>query len=163
MGTVLEAIPDGIFSVNFSVLENGRKIGAIQRKLVSLSLRGSITVNGVSYVIYRNGWFSGTFFLESKTGNKLAVARRQGLLSSNYRIEFSGHSFFLKKKLFSLHEKYYVISGDARVGTIMLQNIFARRMLLETEIEIQLEIRVFILWLAIVFISASQSSDTSHS
>jgi hypothetical protein len=70
---------------------------------------------------------------------------------------------FLKKKLFSLYEKYYLVSEDTRVGTIMLQNIFARRLLFETEIEIQLEVRVFILWLAIVFISARQSSDASHS
>ena len=159
--SLLYAIPDGVFSVNYTVFENDREIASIDRKLMSLHLKGSITVNGVTHQISHDSVFSKRFRMESPGGTTEATATITRWFHSSVEIEYSGRILVLKKKYFSLKTKFLLFINEIQAGEIRLIKLFSRRLLLETQMEIPLEIRAFILWLAILFISAESSESSS--
>jgi len=158
----LEAIPDGIFSVNYSLFKNNEKIASLVRKLFSLKLKGNITLGEKVYLAYTTGVFSGVFNLDSPSGETIAVAKRKGLLSGSYRIEYSNQMVLMKYKYFSLKTRYELYINEEMIGSIKLKKIFSRRLNFESNIEIPLEIMSFIMWLAILFITANNSSNNSN-
>lgn len=158
----LLAVPDGIFSVNYTVYENDVEVAKLYRKLMSARLKGSITTNGITRQVYRTGWFSSTFIMESVTGLGEAIAKRLSWFSASFNIDYLGNSILLKKKYWTMKEKYLLIQDGKEVGMVWQPKVFSRKLELITEVEIPIEVRAFILWLTIVLIAANSSDSSSN-
>ena len=156
----LEAIPDGIFNANYTVFENDIEVAKMTRKLMSLKVQGKIFRNTNTYNVYRDGVLSGPFNLESESGIIIASAKRKGFLSPSFLVDYAGYPILIKLNYLNLVKKYMLFSGETKIGLIRIKNIFSRRVILETYREVPSEIRLFILWLAIVLITSR--NDSSH-
>ena len=161
MKTMLEVIPDGIFSRDFSVYEKTMKVAAIHLKTFSMTSKGTLTIGNDMYRVFRNGWLSGNGILQSPTGKVLAIARKRGLFRASFLVDYTGETLLLKKMLFRFRENWVIQSGETLTGTITQHKLFSRRLYFETNMQIPLEIRVFLLWLVILMVSTSQSSESS--
>jgi hypothetical protein len=67
---VLQLVPESWLTWNFDVLENDHQVAQI--KTSTLPESGALSINGSSYRAYREGMFSGDFFLEG-TGQTMPV------------------------------------------------------------------------------------------
>lgn len=155
------AVPDGLFSVNYTLFENDVPVATFYRKLISAQLKGSITTKGVTRQVYRTGWFSSTFIMESVTGLGEAIAKRNGWFSASFTIDYLGNTITLKKKYWSFKERYLLMQDEQQVGVIYQPKMFSRELAMDISVDLPLEIIAFILWLTIVLISASNDDSSS--
>jgi hypothetical protein len=110
--------------------------------------KGTLTVEGQCYPVYRERLMSGRFVLESD-GGVLASAEKPSAWRQRLLIEHAGRRYVLKRRsmfsrTFELHE------GPTMVGSLSATGMLSRRMNIELPESLPLPVRVFVVWLTVV-------------
>jgi hypothetical protein len=110
--------------------------------------KGTLTVAGRRYEVYRKRPMSGLFILQSD-GGTVATAEKPSVWSQRLLIEHAASQYELKRRsmfsrTFDLH------AGAGVVGSISARNIFSRGMNIDLPESLPLPVRVFIVWLVAI-------------
>ncbi len=143
---MLKAIPNHWFSWDFTVMEGSQSVADID--VSSWREKGLLTVQGVTYEVYREGLMSGAFILES-AGSVLARAEKPSAFRRSFIIEHVGRQYTLCAT--SAFRREFLLSEDSReIGSLSPEGIFTRRTRVDLPEELPLPVKVFIIWLSII-------------
>lgn len=143
---MLTAIPRHWFSWDFTLFDKGESLAEIG--MSSWREKGRVTVSNTTYRVYREGFFTGAFVLESN-GTVLARAEKPSAMTRKVVVHFGGSQFELKPRS-GLSRKFQLLSGGAIVGTLSPAGFLSRRMNIELSEDLPLLIKVFVVWLTVL-------------
>jgi hypothetical protein len=143
---VLELVPKSWFSWNFDVLENGRLVAHLNNS--AWAERGTISIDGSDYLVYRENPVSGYFILE-KEGSLIARAKKPSAFRESFNIEYSGKSYTLRKESF-MGRAFVLCEDDQKTGSLQTMGLFTRKATASLPEGMPMPIRVFIIWLTIL-------------
>jgi hypothetical protein len=110
--------------------------------------KGTLTIEGQQYAVYRERPMSGKFVLESG-GAIVASAQKPSSLRRRLLIEHAGRHYELKPR--DMFTRTYVLrEGTAVVGTLSATGLFTRRMNVDLPETLPLPVRVFVVWLTVI-------------
>jgi hypothetical protein len=140
------ATPKHWFSWDFAVAKDDHHLADID--ISWWREKGSLTVDGQTYAVYRERAMSGKFILESN-GTILASAEKPSSLRRRLVIEHAGRQYELKprssfSRTFELHE------GPTIVGRMSAKSWFSRRMNVDLPGTLPLPVRIFVTWLTVI-------------
>lgn len=145
--SLLELVPLGWFSWDFSVLQNGSPIAKIGFPS-SWREKGVLAVGGSSYNVYRERLMSGLFILELN-GTQLAHAEKPSALRSSFTVQHEGKTYILKVES-AFRRRFLLLENDQQIGSISPDGMFTRKATADFPDELPLPIKVFLLWLALL-------------
>src|SRR5262249_10933633 len=144
--TLLKAVPKHWFSWDFTIIEGVQLLAEID--VSWWREKGFLKVHGTSYRVYREGLASGDFILEYN-GSILTRAMKPRALHPFLTIEYSGTQYTLRAKSF-FRRAFLLLRGSEQVGSLSPEGVFTRRAQIDLPEELPLEMKVFIVWLAII-------------
>ena len=143
---MLQLIPQGWLGWNFDVLVHGNKIAEINTTTLPESAK--LSIDGASYRAYREGMFSGEFFLESD-GQTIARAQKPSAFRNSFDITHVDRSYTLKKE--SLVGRSFILQeGDREVGSIRPEGCLSRKAIVSLPEAMPGPVQLFVIWLAIL-------------
>ena len=146
---MLRAVPDGWFSYDFTVFDRSGTPVA-RADLSSWRETVKLEVGGTRYEAHRKGWTSKEFVLEREDGWVVAVAGKPSVWRDRFVFEHGGNRYELEKEL--AWRSTFVLSHDGigLGGSIRRKGFFNREWIVDLPEELPLEVRVFVVWLAVV-------------
>jgi hypothetical protein len=154
---MLEARPRNLFSRDFFIEANGREVSKLEVPLWREA--GAFTIEGQPYRIYREGWMSGAFLLESG-GRQIGRAIKPSAFRSQFDLELDGSRYSLQRTaLFG--RTFTILRGGAEVGSIRPVSVFSRRALIDLPSDWPLSVKVFVFWLVLVIWNRDRSAAAS--
>jgi hypothetical protein len=144
---MLTATPRGWFSWDYAVSRNSDHLADID--ISWWREKGTLTVDGQHYGVYRERPLSGKFILESD-GTIVASAEKPNSLRRRMLIETTaGKQYELKPRdmftrTFELH------AGSTVVGSLSAKGVFSRGMNVDLPETLPLPVRVFVMWLTVI-------------
>ena len=144
---MLTAVPKRWFSWDFSLLDSTLQPVA-ELVLSSWRERGSLTVGGVSYRVYRDG-LTGPFVLEAPDGSRAATAVKESVFRREFTVGYRDRHFVLKAKS-AWRREFNLLSGDQMLGTVVPAGLFTRRAKVEFNDDLPLECAAFVVWLTLL-------------
>jgi hypothetical protein len=159
--TTIEAVPNGLLSMKYAVNENEIQIGEIERKMFSLRSKGILSICEKQYSVFRSGLIRGIFVMESENMEKVADVARISVWGNKYEVNYAGHQLTLKFNVFKLKKMYSIYENGIEIGFVGLKKTFSRAMLIEITEDIPKEVSIFILWLVMTLVAASQAGASS--
>lgn len=143
---MLTATPKSWLSCNLAVAGGNGHLADIAMSM--WREKGSLTVAGQRYAVYRRRPMSGAFILESDSGT-VATAEKPSVWSQRLLIEHAASRYELKRRsmfsrTFDLH------AGSGVVGSISARNMFTRGMNIDLPESLPLPVRLFIVWLVAI-------------
>ena len=143
---MLEAIPKSWFSWNFKISDDSKKIADLE--LSSWREKGELRIDGVIYVVRRKGFLSSTILLELNN-MELAKASKSSVFRRSFSLEIEGKQYTVKKK--SMLGRAIILTNDlGEIGSVSPRSFLSRRANVDLPEEIDLPIRMFIIWLALL-------------
>jgi hypothetical protein len=143
---MMKAIPKHWFSWDYTILENDVNVAHLD--LSVWREKGTLTVNGEDYDVYREGLLSGKFILEQQ-GTPLATAIKASAFRQSSTITFADDEYELKPK--SMFTRGFVLlQGSHQVGSVSPTNMLMRKAAVDLPAHLPLAVRVFIVWLAVI-------------
>ena len=143
---MLEATPKNWFSWNYTISDDSKKIADLD--MSSWREKGELRIDGVSYVVRRKGFLSSTILLELNN-TELAKASRSSVFRRSFSLEIEGKRYEIKRK--SLLRRTIVLTNDlGAIGSVSPRSFLSRRTNVDLPENIDLPIRMFILWLALL-------------
>lgn len=143
---MLQLIPNGWLGWNFDVITDGNKIAEI--KTSTLPESGTFSIDGVSYRAFREGMFSGDFFLESD-GQTISRAQKTSAFRSSFDITWVDRSYTLKKESL-VGRTFILLEGDVEAGSIRREGSLSRKATALLPEVMPLHVQLFVTWLAIL-------------
>lgn len=142
---MLRAIPTGWFFTKYELLENENLIGRIEFAFASES--ASMTVRGEEYKVYREGWMSGRFLLESEKAGILASAEKPSALVRSFELTFAGRLYTLEAES-AFFRKFILREGEnAPIGWIYPDHFLTNRSTIQLPDLFPTHIQCFMFWL----------------
>ncbi len=154
---MLEIIPTGLFSTDYGIFENGNILGVIYKKILSLKDKATFLLKEQKYSVSREGELSG-HFLMLLHDTVIARAEKSGFLRDVFIIKYAEREFRLEGKFLSLRDKFFLFEGKKQIGSILQKSFFSRKMAFDIHADIPLEIKFFIIYLALVIKSRNSES-----
>jgi hypothetical protein len=150
---VIEAVPKGWFS-------NGFRLQQAHGTVAELNVSGwkekaEFDIAGGQYRLYREGWASGAFVLESN-GKVVARAMKPSAFKARFQVEVGGRTFDLRRTTWS--SSFGLFEGDRQVGSVRRAGMLTRRAVIELPDAWPLAAQVFVFWLALVMWNREQSA-----
>lgn len=144
---MLSAMPRGWFSWDYAISRNSDHLADID--ISWWRERGTLTVEGQHYSVYRELPLSGKFILEAN-GSILATAEKPSSLRRRLLIEdAAGRQFELKPRdMFS--RTFQLHAGSTLIGSLSAKGIFSRGMNIDLPETLPLPVRVFVVWLTAI-------------
>lgn len=156
---MLEAKPVGIFSRDFNIEAEGRRIALLD--VSHWKEAGEISIDGQSYRLFRERLMSGAFILE-KEGQAVARAVKPSAFRSQFDLELEARPYMLKPD--SLFKRSFsVFRNEASVGNIRRAGFFTRRAMIDLPSEWPLPVQVFVFWLVVVIWNRDDSAAAAGS
>ena len=143
---MLKAIPKRWFSWDFNVTEGSKPVAEID--LSWWREKGVLTIDGVSYTVYRERLMGGEFKLES-AGSVLARAEKPSAFRRTFVIKHRDRHYTLKAKS-AFRRAFVLMQGDREVGFLSPDGLFTRSASVHLPEELPLAVQIFITWLAII-------------
>ncbi len=110
--------------------------------------KGTLTIAGQPYSVYRERPMSGKFILESN-GTIVASAEKPSSLKRRLLIEHAGTQYELKPRdMFT--RTFELRAGSTVIGTLSPRNMFSRRMNVALPETLPLPVRMFVTWLTVI-------------
>lgn len=120
---MIEAVPRGLFSGDFSLHENGLLLTELD--VSSWRGKAEFEIGGTWYRLYREGLVTGAFLLESDEGI-LAHAAKPSFWRDRFEVELAGRSCALQRpSIFG--RRFGLFESDRQIGEIHLASPFTRR------------------------------------
>lgn len=143
---MLNATPRHWFSWDYAV--SGEKDHFADIDISWWREKGTLTVEGRHYGVYRERSLSGKFILESD-GATVASAEKPSAIKRRLLIEHAGTQYALKprgmfSRTFELH------AGPTVVGSLSAKGVFSRGMNVDLPETLPLPVRVFVMWLTVI-------------
>ena len=157
----LHAVPVGLFSFNYDVLEGNSLIGTIENRAAFLQAKGTLKIGQREFFTRREGAFKASYLLESSEGVVLARAVRKRALREEYEISFNDRSIMMRKKALAMKWRFIISTASADIGSIVQESLVSRRLLCELDDEAQempLEIVLYLFWIALLIKRSEDSS-----
>ncbi|NKB31490.1 MAG: hypothetical protein GKR91_00110 [Pseudomonadales bacterium] len=155
----MEAIPRSIFSRDFEILENSKKIADID--MSAWRERAEVLIDNTTYNIKKEGFLNPTFSLVHN-GKTLVTASREMMLRRQFVIDIAGARYYLKNK--NWLARAMILTNDiSRVGLIKPRNFFGRGAKVDLPGEIELPVQVFIVWLVLLLWKRDSNAAASGS
>ena len=110
--------------------------------------RGLLTVQGLTYEVYREGQMSGAFILKS-AGSVLARAKKPSAFRRSFIIEHAGRQYTLRATS-AFRRQFLLLEGSREIGSLSPEGLFTRRARVDLPQELSLPVKVFIIWLAVI-------------
>ncbi len=143
---MLQLVPESWLTWNFDVLENDQQVAQI--KTSTLPESGTFSILGSDYRAYREGMFSGEFFLESD-GQTIARAQKPSAFVNTFEIQHADRSYTLKKESF-VGRSFVLLQGDLEVGSIRRESLLNRKAAVSLPDNMPRPVQVFVMWLTII-------------
>jgi len=152
MSTVLEVVPAGVFSAAYEVLADGLPKGRIEHRILSMRDEAVITTPEQAFTAHRPRVFRAGAVLEAADGMPRAKADKEGFWRENYEVRFGDAVLYLRQKVWSLRGVFLISDRSGEIGSIRLERMFSRRMLVEYSIAAPppLEITEFLVWIVLM-------------
>jgi hypothetical protein len=142
---MLQLVPSHWFSWDFTVRQGSEILANID--VSWWSEKGVLTIQGTRFLVYREGFFSGYFVLES--GDTIvARARKPSAFLHSFIVEHAGKQYTLRQHS-ALGRPFQLLDGDREVGSIT-QEVFTDRASVGMPQDMPLPVQVFIAWLVII-------------
>jgi hypothetical protein len=135
-----------VLSWDFSVLRDGAPVAEID--VAWFRENGTLTVEGVTYPVYREHLMSGAFILESN-GTPLARAVKPSALFRCFTIEHAGQTYTLQAETAVLR-KFVLLENDREVGSITPEGPIIRNSKVDLPEHLPLPVQVFLIWLTVI-------------
>ncbi|MBV8115383.1 MAG: hypothetical protein JO300_11610 [Silvibacterium sp.] len=143
---MIQLVPQGWLGWKFDVLDNDRKIAEI--KTSTLPESSTFSIDGTDFRAYREGMFSGDFFLESD-GQTIASAQKPSAFLSSFSITHVDRSYTLKKQSF-VSRAFILFEGDREAGFIRPEGFLTRKATVSLPEIMPRPVQLFVIWLAIL-------------
>lgn len=151
---MLEARPRNLFSRDFFIEAEGREMAVLEVPL--LREAGSFSIEGQPYRLYREGWMSGAFLLESR-GRQIARAIKPSAFRAQFDLELDGHRYSLQRAaLFG--RTFSVLRDGVEVGSIRPVSVFSRKAFIDLPVDWPFPVKVFVWWLVLVIWNRDRNS-----
>jgi hypothetical protein len=144
---MLSATPKSWFSWDYAVSRNHDHLANID--ISCWREKGTLTVEGQQYGVYRERPLSGKFILESN-GTILASAEKPSSLRRRLLIgDAVGRQYELKPRdMFS--RTFQLHAGSTLIGSLSAKGLFSRGMNIDLPETLPLPVRVFVIWLTAI-------------
>jgi hypothetical protein len=142
----LEIVPTNWFSWNFTVSQQSRPIAGFD--ISWWRERGSLTVEGKTYPVSREGMMSGDFVLESDRGI-LARATKLSALRRSFTVVSGAKTYTLRAKQ-AFRRSFVLLDGDREIGRIAPESAWGRRASANLPADVPLPVQVFLVWLTVL-------------
>jgi len=151
---MLQVVPTHWYSWDFRVTDESRRVAEIAMSW--WREKGTLTVDGATYPVYREGAMSGAFVLEQH-GGVLARAEKPSFFRRDLVIRHDGREFTLRPKS-AFRRGFALVEGSRDVGSLELQNAFTRNAVADLPHDLPLPVRAFIVWLMLISWKRAQHS-----
>ncbi len=155
---MLRAAPHGIFSWDFTVYDAaGSPVAEID--MAAFREKAEVMIGEVACRVYREGWMSGPFVLESG-GHVLMRAVKPSAFRRSFDLAYDDCRYTLRAR--SAFGRTFVLLEEERLlGTVAPDHAFTRKLTAELPEAMPLAVRVFILWLVILLWKRAAEAATS--
>ena len=143
---MLQAIPKHWFSWDFTVVQGSQALADID--MSAWRERGTLTVEGKSYRVYREGVMSGDFILESPE-ELVARAAKPSVFRRAFLVEYGGQQYELRAKSV-LRRTFVLLDGQREIGSVSRESVLTRRTAVDLPEHLPLPVRIFIVWLVVI-------------
>ena len=143
---MLTVAPKHWSSWDFTVAEGSQAVADID--ISWWREKGALTVQGVGYRVYRERAMSGNFILESAAA-VVARAQKPSAFHRAFTIDHEGRQYTLRAP--SLFRRgFELLDGNRTIGSLSPEGAFTRRATANLPSTLPLDVRVFVIWLAII-------------
>ncbi|MGH7652832.1 MAG: hypothetical protein ACREMS_13475 [Gemmatimonadaceae bacterium] len=143
---MLIATPTGWLSRNILIEENTRLVAEIDGS--PWGQRASATVGKATYALYRETLFKANYVME-RGGQVVVRANSSSTFGSQFDVAWADHNIVLRR-LSLWTQTFGLFKNDEQLGTVRPTGIFKRRGTVEGASSIPLEVRVFLVWVALM-------------
>lgn len=152
---MLQAVPKNIFANGFFLQEQDVLLGEIDSSIWREKAR--LEVEQATYLLYREGYFSGAFVLE-RDGTVVARALKPSAIYNTFEVEVPNSRHLALRKLSVLHRRFGLFDGERQIGTIYPLHAFTRRTQIDLPADLPLPVRVFLFWLVFIIWKREQAA-----
>ena len=157
--SMLHVRPVSLLSESYTI--SAKKKG---RALTTVSIRwfreaGSFSLDGQTFDLGREGWMGGDFFL-SIGRRELASADKPSAWHRRFTVRADGTKYVLQARS-AFSRKFDLLRGRRKVGSIEPTSIWTRGATADLPAELPLELRVFMIWLALLLWKRARDSSSS--
>jgi len=153
---MLKAIPSNWLSWDFRVSDGGREVA--EMGLSFWREKGSLSIEGIPYRVYREGPAHGAFILEDPGGRIVVRAEKPSALRRSFLVGYDGWRLTLEAR--SAFGRTFVLrDSQGEIGSVRPDNIVTRRATADFPEAFPLPVRIFLLWL--VFILWRRDDDSA--
>ncbi|MBC7789816.1 MAG: hypothetical protein H7Z74_07705 [Anaerolineae bacterium] len=143
---MLEAIPKNIFSTRFQFQQKNELLGELDNSIWREKAR--VELKDGTYVLYREGRFSGYFLIEHN-GRLVARASKPSALRNTFEVEVAGRQLVLRQ-LSIWKRRFGLFNGDKQIGSIYPLRVVSRHAHIDVPADLPLPIQVFLFWLVFI-------------
>jgi len=151
---MLQIVPTHWYSWDVTVTDESRPVADIA--LSWLGETGTLTVDGNTYDVHREGLMSGTFVLEH-AGRVLAQAEKPSVFRREFVIRHADREYTLRPQSF-FGRAYVLLDGSRQLGSLAPKGPFTRGAAADLPHDLPLPLRMFIVWLTVVLWRRQRSS-----
>ena len=151
---MLQIVPTHWYSWDFKVEDEFRPVAGIDTN--RWREKGSLTIGGTTYDMYREAPMSGAFVLEH-AGSVLARAEKPSFFRREFVIQHADREYTLRRE--SMFRRAFVLlDGSRQVGRVAPQSAFTRQAAADLPPALPLPVRLFIVWLTVILWRREQNS-----
>ena len=143
---MLEAIPKNILSTRFRFQQENQLLGELDNSIWRENAQ--VELKDGTYVLYREGRFSGYFLIEHN-GRLVARASKPSALKNTFEVEVAGRLLVLRQ-LSIWKRRFGLFVGDKQIGSVYPRRVLSRHAHIDVPGDLPLPIRVFLFWLVLV-------------
>ena len=151
---MLQLVPTHWYSWNFTVTAGSGHVADIATSW--WCERGKLTVDGVTYRVYREAPMFGAFVIEDADG-MLARAKKASVFRREFALHHAGRELTLRPTSM-FRRAFALLEGSREVGSVAPQSAFARKAAADLPDDLPLPVRAFIVWLVVISWRRGQDS-----
>jgi hypothetical protein len=143
---MLQVAPTHWFSSDFTVRQASRRV--VDADVSCWCEKAVLTIEGVRYEVYREGWMSRAFVLEQNAAI-IARAEKPSAFFRRYLLRYADRTYTLEAAS-SFRRKFILLDGSQQIGSIAPISAFTREAAADLPDTLPLHLRAFIIWLAMM-------------
>lgn len=146
--SLLRAHPTRFFSWNYRIWDEADLASRLELELGVFRGGGRLLVDGVEFIVRKEGILGSHFILEAETG-VMAEAVKPSALRRSFQVRAGDRLFTLQAAgLFS--RRYVLLHGHQEIGSISPSGFFGRTTIVDLPESVPIPIRLFLLFLVLL-------------
>lgn len=143
---MLHVVPTHWYSPDFIVRQASRPVADVDMSW--WREKGALTVEGVRYEVYREGWMNGSFVLE-RNGSVIARAERPSAFFREYLVRYGDREYALHARS-SFRRAFVLMDGSRQIGSIEPASALTRKAMADLPDSWPVPVRAFVIWLTMI-------------